>query len=66
MTTIKTDKHDFSHILKAPAAATLEAIYGPELAAAQLQLEHEAYTLGEARFLNNWNVRFRMVRLLIT
>lgn len=50
MTTIKTDKHDFSHILKAPAAATLEAIYGPELAAAQLQLEHEAYTLGEARF----------------
>ncbi|NBK20397.1 MAG: DNA-dependent RNA polymerase [Spirochaetia bacterium] len=49
--TMNVQKNDFSAILAAPAAATLEALYGPELAATQLALEHEAYMLGEARFI---------------
>ncbi|WP_218182715.1 hypothetical protein [Pseudomonas gingeri] len=32
------------------AFKTLSEMYGPELAATQLSLEHEAYTLGEERF----------------
>lgn len=50
MTTIKTEKHDFDYILKAPATAVLEELYGSELAAQQLALEHESYVLGEERF----------------
>lgn len=43
-------RHDFSDILHSEAFDTLSEIYGPELAAEQLHLEHEAYTLGEQRF----------------
>lgn len=43
-------RHDFSDILHSDAFDTLAAIYGPELAAEQLHLEHEAYTLGEQKF----------------
>lgn len=50
MNTISIEKNDFSNILMAPAAQTLETLFGSDLAATQLQLEHEAYTLGEARF----------------
>jgi DNA-directed RNA polymerase len=43
-------KHDFSDISSTHAFDSLAAIYGPALAAEQLKLEHEAYTLGEERF----------------
>lgn len=45
------ERHDFSDISAASHAFdSLSHIYGPELAAEQLRLEHEAYTLGEERF----------------
>lgn len=44
------ERHDFSDISATSAFTTLANIYGPELAAEQLRLEHEAYTLGEERF----------------
>jgi DNA-directed RNA polymerase len=44
------ERHDFSDISVSHAFVTLSNIYGPELAAEQLRLEHEAYTLGEERF----------------
>ncbi|MBM1189374.1 DNA-directed RNA polymerase [Pseudomonas weihenstephanensis] len=49
---IKVTKHDFSDIQSESSWAfeTLAGMYGDELAAAQLSLEHEAYTLGEERF----------------
>ncbi|AUV61717.1 N4-like RNA polymerase [Pseudomonas phage Henninger] len=46
------ERNDFSEIQSTEAFNALAAIYGPELAAEQLQLEHEAYTLGEERFRN--------------
>ncbi|KMT52417.1 DNA polymerase, partial [Pseudomonas fildesensis] len=50
--TIQLTKHDFSAITDVSSWAyeTLSNIYGPDLAAAQLSLEHEAYTLGEDYF----------------
>ena len=48
----KPAAHDFTDIKESSwAFEKLSAIYGPELAATQLSLEHEAYTLGEERFL---------------
>ncbi len=49
---IQPTKHDFSDIQDKATWAfeTLSAMYGTELAATQLGLEHEAYTLGEERF----------------
>jgi DNA-directed RNA polymerase len=45
------ERHDFSDIHAASHAFdTLSRIYGPELAAEQLRIEHEAYVLGEERF----------------
>ena len=43
-------RHDFSDINSSSAFNALSAIYGDALAAEQLHLEHEAYTLGEERF----------------
>lgn len=43
-------RHDFSDISASSAFDTLSLLYNPELAAEQLRLEHEAYTLGEERF----------------
>ncbi|WP_124340581.1 DNA-directed RNA polymerase [Pseudomonas chlororaphis] len=49
---IQFTKHDFSDIQGKSSWAfeTLSEMYGTELAATQLALEHEAYTLGEERF----------------
>lgn len=49
---IKLTKHDFSEISDKSSWAfeTLSDMYSPDLAAIQLQLEHEAHTLGEERF----------------
>lgn len=49
----KPAAHDFSDINDQSSWAfdKLSEIYGPELAATELSLEHEAYTLGEERFL---------------
>jgi DNA-directed RNA polymerase len=44
-------RHDFSDITATHAFDSLAAIYGEALAAEQLHLEHEAYTLGEEKFL---------------
>ncbi|WGH28271.1 RNA polymerase [Pseudomonas phage 10P302A] len=45
------ERHDFADIATSSFAFnSLSSIYGPELAAEQLRLEHEAYTLGEERF----------------
>uniref|UniRef100_A0AAU6W4B5 DNA-directed RNA polymerase n=1 Tax=Pseudomonas phage Lepni01 TaxID=3138536 RepID=A0AAU6W4B5_9VIRU len=45
------ERHDFADIATSSFAFNqLSSIYGPELAAEQLRLEHEAYTLGEERF----------------
>ncbi|ALO79969.1 RNA polymerase [Pseudomonas phage PPPL-1] len=47
----ETPRHDFSDISESSAAFnTLSNLYTLELAAEQLRLEHEAYTLGEERF----------------
>ena len=51
-TVINAPKNDFSDISNAIQPFNVLADnYGESLARAQLQLEHEAYTLGEARFL---------------
>ncbi|CDM21594.1 predicted RNA polymerase [Citrobacter phage CR8] len=51
---IQFDKHDFSDISNAVEPFNLLADhYGQDLAVKQLQLEHEAYTEGERRFLKN-------------
>ncbi|WP_053269404.1 hypothetical protein [Pseudomonas chlororaphis] len=49
---IQLTKHDFSDIEDKSSWAfeALSELYGSELAATQLGLEHEAYTLGEERF----------------
>lgn len=45
-------KHDFTDIKESPKAfETLSKLYGEDLAALQLSLEHEAYELGEQRFI---------------
>lgn len=43
-------RNDFSGILYSPSVFTLEELYGLELAQTEIELEHEAYTLGEDRF----------------
>lgn len=51
---LKIDKHDFSDVSQAIEPYNLLAeYYGQDLAVKQLQLEHEAYTEGESRFLKN-------------
>lgn len=51
MSAIKPQLHDFSDIRKSASAFdTLSKLYGEDIAAQQLALEHEAYTLGEAHF----------------
>lgn len=50
MSLIVADKHDFADVKTSWAFDTLSKLYGPELAAQQLQLEHEAHVLGEERF----------------
>lgn len=47
-------KHDFSDIRESPNAfTTLSRLFGEDLAVQQLALEHEAYELGEQRFVKN-------------
>lgn len=54
MSNLIPPRHDFSDIKESPRAfATLSRHFGPDLAALQLSLEHEAYELGEARFIKN-------------
>lgn len=54
MSVISIDKHDFSDVSNAIEPFNLLADhYGQDLAAKQLQLEHEAYTEGERRFIKN-------------
>lgn len=43
-------KHNFDDVKSDWAFNTLSELYGPELAAAQLSLEHESHTIGEAKF----------------
>lgn len=54
MSILLPQKHDFSDIKSSPRAfETLSRLYGEDIAALQLSLEHEAYELGEARFIKN-------------
>lgn len=54
MSVISIDKHDFSDMSNAIEPFNLLADhYGQDLAVKQLQLEHEAYTEGERRFIKN-------------
>lgn len=54
MGVISIDKHDFSDVSNAIEPFNLLADhYGQDLAVKQLQLEHEAYTEGERRFIKN-------------
>lgn len=47
---MNVQKNDFSALLSGAPAVYLEETFGADLASAQLALEHEAYSLGEARF----------------
>ena len=54
MSVLSIDKHDFSDVSNAIEPFNLLADhYGQDLAVKQLQLEHEAYTEGERRFIKN-------------
>ncbi len=54
MSVISIDKHDFSDVSNAIEPFNLLSDhYGQDLAVKQLQLEHEAYTEGERRFIKN-------------
>lgn len=54
MSVISIDKHDFSDVSNAIEPFNVLADhYGQDLAVKQLQLEHEAYTEGERRFIKN-------------
>lgn len=54
MGVISIDKHDFSDVSNAIEPFNILADhYGQDLAVKQLQLEHEAYTEGERRFVKN-------------
>ena len=54
MSILLPPKHDFSDIKESPRAfETLSRLFGEDLAALQLSLEHEAYEMGEARFHKN-------------
>lgn len=54
MSVISIEKHDFSDVSNAIEPFNLLADhYGQDLAVKQLQLEHEAYTEGERRFIKN-------------
>ncbi|WP_087502366.1 DNA-directed RNA polymerase [Pseudomonas sp. SID14000] len=51
MSVLLPEQQDFSDIKHSPKAfETLSRLYGEDLAALQLSLEHEAYVLGEERF----------------
>lgn len=51
MSALLPSKHDFSDIKDSPRAFNLlTRLFGEDLAAIQLSLEHEAYELGEAQF----------------
>lgn len=47
---IAPEKQDFSDVKTTWAFDTLSKLYGEELAAAQLALEHESHEIGEAKF----------------
>lgn len=54
MSVIQIDRHDFSDVSNAIEPFNILADhYGQDLAVKQLQLEHEAYTEGEKRFIKN-------------
>lgn len=54
MRALLPEKHDFSDIKESPVAfTTLSRLFGEDLAVQQLALEHEAYELGEKRFVKN-------------
>lgn len=54
MRALLPEKHDFSDIRHSPVAfETLSRLFGEDLAVQQLALEHEAYELGEQRFVKN-------------
>lgn len=54
MSNLLPARHDFSDIKESPRAfETLSRLFGEDLAAQQLALEHEAYELGEERFRKN-------------
>lgn len=54
MRALLPEKHDFSDIKESPVAfSTLSRLFGEDLAVQQLALEHEAYELGEQRFIKN-------------
>lgn len=50
MSIIETKKQDFSDVKSNWAFETLSKLYGEDLAAAQLALEHESHEIGEAKF----------------
>lgn len=47
---IAPQKHNFDDVKTSWAFETLKSLYGEELAAAQLALEHESHAIGEAKF----------------
>lgn len=47
---MEIQKHNFDDVKTDWAFRTLSELYGEELAAAQLALEHESHTIGEAKF----------------
>jgi DNA-directed RNA polymerase len=54
-TILRPDRHDFSDLKAAHTIKLLTDLFGADLAAAQLQVEHDAYTLGEERFQKGLN-----------
>lgn len=50
MALIEKKQHDFSDVKTSWAFETLSKLYGEELAAAQLALEHESHMMGEEKF----------------
>lgn len=50
MSIIAPEKQDFSDVKSNWAFETLSKLYGEDLAAAQLALEHESHEIGEAKF----------------
>ena len=67
MVVINAPVNDFSDIKHAVMPFNILADhYGAQLAATQLQLEHEAHTEGEKRFLKAMERQIKLVSLLIT
>ena len=50
MSVIEKKPHNFDDVKTSWAFETLSKLYGEDLAAAQLALEHESHTMGEARY----------------